>query len=136
MLHHHINKLDIERLADYSSVELEARLADIVHRITHLNHMLDEATEMAAAISDRISDHSLGSAQEQADHSPVGTIARPTIRSIGAEALALERFNDGPGAAQGQADRLPIGSTPRWGQGFYTARRRASRALEHFYDGL
>ena len=35
MLHHHINKLDIERLDDYSSIELEARLQDIVHRITH-----------------------------------------------------------------------------------------------------
>ena len=72
MLHHHINRLDIERLDDYSSIELEARLADIVHRITHLEHMLKEATATAAAISDQ----------------------RP-IRSIGAEAIALERFNDG-----------------------------------------
>jgi len=89
MLHHHINRLDIERLDDYSSIELEARLADIVHRITHLEHMLKEATDMAAAISDRISDHTLASTRTAAP------APRRPIRSIGAEAIALERFNDG-----------------------------------------
>ena len=86
MLHHHINQLDIERLDDYSSIELEARLQDIVHRITHLEHMKQEAEVLAIAISDRISDHTLAKKRRPWQ--------RP-IRSIGAEALSLEHFYNG-----------------------------------------
>jgi len=59
MLHHQINQLDIDKLNELSSIELEARLTDVMHRITHLEHMLAEATELAVEISKRVSDHKL-----------------------------------------------------------------------------
>jgi len=87
MLHHHINALDVERLDDYSSIELEQRLTDIVHRIQHLETMLAEATEMATQISKRISDHRL--------HATHIEIERQKTHAIDAEAQALEQFYNG-----------------------------------------
>ena len=59
MLHHNITKLDIEKLADMSSNDLEQYLRDIVHRIDHLDAMKREAEELAQAVSERISDRRL-----------------------------------------------------------------------------
>jgi hypothetical protein len=58
MLHHKVTKLDLERLDELSSSDLERYLTDIQTRITHLEHLVTEARELAAAIENRISNHS------------------------------------------------------------------------------
>jgi len=58
MLHHKVTKLDLERLDELSSNDLEQYLKDIQTRIRHLETLATEARELAAAIEKRISNHS------------------------------------------------------------------------------
>ena len=58
MLHHKVTKLDLERLDELSSNDLEKYLTDIQTRIAHLEHLVTEARELAVAIEKRISNHS------------------------------------------------------------------------------
>jgi hypothetical protein len=58
MLHHKVTKLDLERLDELSSNDLEQYLKDIQTRIAHLEHLVTEARELAVAIEKRISNHS------------------------------------------------------------------------------
>jgi hypothetical protein len=58
MLHHKVTKLDLERLDEMSSNDLQLYLSDIQTRIAHLEHLVTEARELAVEIEKRISNHS------------------------------------------------------------------------------
>ena len=70
MLHHHISKYDIEKLASMSSNDLEQYYTDIMSRIRHLETMEYEARELAQAIRAMI------------DHRPIEAAPRATDGTI------------------------------------------------------